>query len=82
MFMQIKRESVGFCHIDLGCKIAIDHIFGVNGIAKSPTNDTYYVCTPFLGFVHVLSRQADDRLVLDEQIPTGVLYQFEALVRF
>lgn len=77
MLLHLKRESVGFCHKDRGCKIAIDHLFGVNGIAKSPTNDTYYVSTVFLGGVSVLSRQTDDRLVLDDEIPTGTLNKSE-----
>lgn len=58
---------------DHGCKIAVDNIFGLNGIAKSPTNNTYYVCAPFVGGVHVFGRQGNDRLVLDDEISTGIL---------
>ena len=74
VILHAKKESVGFCHQDRGCKIAIDQLYSVNGIAKSPWNDTYYVANPHLGGMRVLSRQADDRLVLDDEIPTGLYH--------
>jgi arylesterase/paraoxonase len=72
MFLHMKQQTIGYCHRSHGCKVAIDHLYGINGIAKSPSNDTFYVGQVFLGGISVLSKQNDGRLVLDEVIPTGI----------
>jgi len=72
VLLQQKLSSIGFCGID-GCKFAATGLYGVNGIARSPfhSNDTFYVAHSFLGGVSLLSRQSDNRLLLDEHIKIG-----------
>jgi arylesterase / paraoxonase len=67
-----EQLTVGYCHRDSGCKIAINHMSNLNGITKSPWNDTYYVANSVHGGIAVLSRQADNRLVLDDEISSGL----------
>ena len=72
MVLQQKGSSIGFCGID-GCKSAATGLYGLNGITRSPfsSNDTFYVAHTFLGGVSLFTRQADNRLLLDEHIHTG-----------
>ena len=72
VLLQRKVASVGFCGID-GCKFAATGLYGINGIARSPfhSNDTFYVAHTFLGGVSLLTKQSDNRLLLDEHINTG-----------
>lgn len=41
-----------------------------NGIARSPTNDTFYVGTALGSGLNVLEKQADNSLVLTDVIRT------------
>ena len=70
--LQQKLAWIGFCGAD-GCKLAATGLYTPNGIARSPfhSNDTFYVAHTFLGGVSLFTRQSDNRLLLDEQIPTG-----------
>ena len=72
MLLQQKVASIGFCGVD-GCKFATTGLYGINGIARSPfpSNDTFYVAHTLLGGVSLLTRQSDNRLLLDEHIDTG-----------
>ncbi|KAI0063654.1 calcium-dependent phosphotriesterase [Artomyces pyxidatus] len=63
----MAQSTVGFCHVDRGCKIAISGMRGNNGIAKAQ-NETYYVGSCMSGEVRVLERQADDLLVTTDLI--------------
>ncbi|KAL1721935.1 hypothetical protein EV715DRAFT_194216 [Schizophyllum commune] len=38
MILQVAATSVGHCHVDRGCKIALDKLPGANGIVRLPTN--------------------------------------------
>ena len=72
MVLQQKLASIGFCGND-GCKFAATGLYGVNGIARPPSqsNDTFYVAHTFLGGVSLFTKQSDNRLLLDEHIKTG-----------
>jgi hypothetical protein len=63
--------SVGYCHVNEGCKFAASKIHQANGIAS--VNDTFYVANTMEGTVTVLERQNDNSLVLMDVIPTGAL---------
>jgi len=64
-----EQFTVGYCHkAHSGCQIAVDHLRSINGIAKSPWNDTYYVAYMLRGGIAVLSKQIDNTLVLDDEI--------------
>jgi len=64
-----KHSSVGYCHIDDGCKYAITGIQVCNGITTAP-NGTVYVANSIYGGVLSLERQVDNTLVVSESIKT------------
>jgi arylesterase/paraoxonase len=68
-----KISSVGYCHIDDGCKSAITGTHGSNGIAAAP-NGTVYVADSLYGGVLFLEPQADNTLVVSESVKTGTRY--------
>ncbi|KAF9222534.1 calcium-dependent phosphotriesterase [Gyrodon lividus] len=70
---QPSDTSVGFCHVDGGCKFAYTGLHASNGIVKgsNPGNDTFYVADFLLGDITVLERQFDNTLTFTEVIKTG-----------
>lgn len=62
-------STVGYCHVDKGCKLATPKIYDANGIAR--VNDTFYVANSMKGTVTVLERQTDNSLVFTDIISTG-----------
>lgn len=66
--------SVGYCHVDHGCKIAASGLVSSNGIAKA-SNDTIYVASTLGAKVTVFERQADNSLLLTDVIPTGKCFR-------
>ncbi|KAF9010662.1 hypothetical protein BDQ17DRAFT_1387867 [Cyathus striatus] len=69
MFLGRKSTSVGYCHIDNGCKLAITRMHGNNGIAQAP-NGTIYVANSLWGGLSILEPQSDNSLVLVDHIKT------------
>src|SRR5260370_16781161 len=67
-FLGLAQTSVGYCHVDEGCKIAMDGLPGSNGIARAQ-NGTVYVANSKFGQIHVLDQQNDHSLVLTHIIP-------------
>ena len=68
-----KSSSVGYCHIDDGCKLAITKTHGSNGIAAAP-NGTIYVANSLYGGILLLEPQADNNLVIIDSVKTGTRY--------
>ncbi|KAF8492341.1 serum paraoxonase/arylesterase [Russula emetica] len=66
-YLGLARTSVGYCHVDEGCKIAMDGLPGSNGIARAQ-NGTVYVANSKAGQIHVLEEQNDHSLVLVDDI--------------
>jgi arylesterase/paraoxonase len=62
--------SIGYCHVDHGCKIATHHLPGANGIARSNEN-TFFVGSTTRAEVRVLERRSDDLLVVSDVITYG-----------
>ena len=62
----MKRTSVGYCHVDEGCKYAAKNLQSANGIARSPINDTFYVGSALGGGLYILEKQTDNTLVLTD----------------
>jgi arylesterase/paraoxonase len=62
--------SIGYCHVDRGCKIATHHLPGSNGIARSNEN-TFFVGSTTRAEVRMLERQSDDSLVVSDVITYG-----------
>ena len=69
-FLGLARTSVGYCHVDEGCKIAMDGLHGSNGIARAQ-NGTVYVANSKSGRIYVLEEQNDHSLVLVDAIAFG-----------
>ncbi|KAF8322450.1 calcium-dependent phosphotriesterase [Clavulina sp. PMI_390] len=65
-----KSTSVGFCHADTGCKIAAKGVIGANGIVRT-NDDTIWVATTADTYIRSFSRQADNTLVLAEEVKIG-----------
>ncbi|KAF8971109.1 hypothetical protein BDZ97DRAFT_1787754 [Flammula alnicola] len=64
-----KSSSIGYCHIEEGCKYALTKTHASNGITRAP-NGTLYVGDSVEGRVDVLEQQADDTLVITDSIKT------------
>ncbi|KAF8198076.1 hypothetical protein BJ912DRAFT_56680 [Pholiota molesta] len=62
-----KSSSVGYCHIDEGCKIALSNTFTSNGIVTAP-NGTIYVANGIGGVIDAFERQTDNTLVVTDSI--------------
>jgi arylesterase/paraoxonase len=69
LILRTPVTSVGYCHVDEGCKLATPNIHDANGIAS--VNDTFYVANSLSGTVTVLERQTDNSLVLTDVISIG-----------
>ena len=61
---------MGYCHVDDGCKYALEKTHSSNGITSAP-NGTIYVADSLFGGVTVLERQTDNTLVVSDSISTG-----------
>ena len=70
-YLGLARTSVGYCHVNEGCKIAVDGLPGSNGIVRAQ-NGTVYVANSKFGQLHVLEEQNDHSLVLVDKISLGV----------
>jgi len=69
IYLRRKTTSVVYCHIKEGCKYAIQHMNGNNGIARA-SNGTFYVANCLAGGLNVLEQQSDNTLVLTDYIKT------------
>ena len=75
-----KSSSVGYCHVDDGCKFAITGTHSSNGIAAAP-NGTVYVADSVYGGVSFLEPQADNTLVVSESVKTGTRHIAQCIYR-
>ena len=76
-FLRRAVASVGYCHVNEGCKFATPQIHEANGIAS--VNDTFYVANTIQGTITVLERQNDNSLVLTDVVPTGASNVFASI---
>ncbi|KAJ3883558.1 hypothetical protein F5051DRAFT_478136 [Lentinula edodes] len=63
--------SVGYCHLDHGCKFVALGLYSSNGIVKASTNNTIYVSSNLGGKINVFERQSDNSLLLKDVVPIG-----------
>ncbi|KAI0051220.1 serum paraoxonase/arylesterase [Auriscalpium vulgare] len=68
----LKRSSVAYCHVDIGCKIALPNILGSNGLTTAP-NGTFYLANSKDAEVRVLEHHADNTLSIIDTIRTDRL---------
>ncbi|KAL0061520.1 hypothetical protein AAF712_011663 [Marasmius tenuissimus] len=65
-------SSVGYCHIDEGCRLVSKNMLGNNGITQAP-NGTIYVASTLGKALRVFERQEDNSIVLSDSIPCEAL---------
>jgi arylesterase/paraoxonase len=65
IYLGAALTSVGYCHIDSGCRIAAGGLRGANGLARRD-EDTFFLVSQTRGEVRVLERQADNSLVVTD----------------
>ena len=70
-YLGLARTSVGYCHVDEGCKIAMDGLPGSNGIARAQNGTVYVANSKSSGHISVLEEQNDHSLVLVDNIASG-----------
>ncbi|KAJ7599304.1 hypothetical protein C8J56DRAFT_916389 [Mycena floridula] len=63
----ISRTSVGYCHIDTGCRIAKSHLPSSNGIVRS--GKRLFVASLFGSVIHVLEEETAGTLIVHDKIP-------------
>ncbi|KAL1734760.1 hypothetical protein EV714DRAFT_201961 [Schizophyllum commune] len=67
MILQVAATSMGHCHVDRGCKIALDKMPGANGIVRLPADWTKLMLgSATRPEVRILKRRADDTLEVVE----------------
>ncbi|KZS86894.1 calcium-dependent phosphotriesterase, partial [Sistotremastrum niveocremeum HHB9708] len=64
-----KQTSVGYCHVDEGCRIVAPNLPAANGITRAQ-DGTYYVAS-VLAKVIALERQTDNSMILGDIIEAG-----------
>ncbi|KAF8585903.1 serum paraoxonase/arylesterase [Ramaria rubella] len=69
-FLRLPGMTVGYCHINRGCKIAARGLKGANGIARN-NDGLYFVTNHRFGEIFVLEKQEDGSLVLTDVVKTG-----------
>ncbi|KAJ4483328.1 hypothetical protein J3R30DRAFT_3655674 [Lentinula aciculospora] len=63
--------SIGYCHLDHGCKIVASGLLSSNGIVKASSNDTIFVSSNMGGTISVFERQRNDSLLSTDVIHIG-----------
>ncbi|KAL1750399.1 hypothetical protein FB107DRAFT_294602 [Schizophyllum commune] len=66
MILQVAATSVGHCHVDRGCKIALDKMPGANGIDTAEHKTRLMLGSATRPEIRILERQADDTLEVVE----------------
>ncbi|KAF8575519.1 serum paraoxonase/arylesterase [Ramaria rubella] len=70
-FLRLPGMTVGYCHINRGCKIAARGLKGANGIARN-NDGLYFVTNHRFGEIFVLEKQEDGSLVLTDVVKTDM----------
>ncbi|KAK0466322.1 uncharacterized protein EV420DRAFT_1511070 [Desarmillaria tabescens] len=65
-------SSVGYCHVEEGCKTSISGMLNNNGIVQAD-NGTIYVSSTLSSGIRVLEKQEDNTLVLTDVIPSETI---------
>ncbi|KAF9268909.1 serum paraoxonase/arylesterase [Marasmius fiardii PR-910] len=74
LLLRVFREffnpaaSVGFCHVEDGCKLVAKGMRNLNGITQAP-NGTIYVASTLGKTLRIFDRQEDNSIVLTDVIP-------------
>ncbi|EMD37607.1 hypothetical protein CERSUDRAFT_114255 [Gelatoporia subvermispora B] len=71
MFFPIPTTSVGYCHVDFGCKIAADRTTSSNGLAWDRSADLFYVGSTPRGTIGLYGRLPDNTLAYKDSVTLG-----------
>ncbi|OCH86368.1 calcium-dependent phosphotriesterase [Obba rivulosa] len=71
MVYPVPSTSVGYCHVDHGCKVAADKLPSSNGLAWDRKTDTFYVGSTPRGTIGVFERQSDNTLAFKDAVTIG-----------
>ncbi|KIY65969.1 hypothetical protein CYLTODRAFT_399519 [Cylindrobasidium torrendii FP15055 ss-10] len=66
------RASIGYCHVDEGCKIIMDGLLKPNGLATTG-NGTFYIVDSLWTDVIIAEQREDGKLVQVDTIPTETI---------
>lgn len=64
-------SSVGYCHLDHGCRLVNTRMHSNNGIARARDNDTFYINHAASAKMSVLEIQKDQSLVVTDVVTIG-----------
>lgn len=64
-------SSVGYCHLDYGCRIVVPKMFSANGIASTSNGTVYVSSTSGLKLV-MYEKQDDGSLILQDSVLCGM----------
>jgi len=67
-----SNSSVGYCHVNEGCKYALTKTHASNGITTA-SNGTVYLADSTFGVVNILEQQSDHALVITDSIKTDMV---------
>lgn len=80
VYLRLTGIGITYCHVDEGCKFAVQGLPPINGLARAPAEsrvggqDIFYAAGYGLeGKIFALEKQADDSLVLLDTIENGAL---------
>ena len=80
VYLRLTGIGITYCHIDEGCKFAVEGLPSINGLARAPAEsrvggqDIFYAAGYGVeGKIFVLEKQADESLVLVDTIEMGAL---------
>ncbi|KAF8478277.1 serum paraoxonase/arylesterase [Gautieria morchelliformis] len=71
IYLRLSSTSVGYCHIEHGCKLAASGLQAANGIARTD-DGLYFVANSRFGELFVLESQDDHSLVLTDVVRTDM----------
>ncbi|KAG9126325.1 hypothetical protein FRC07_003892 [Ceratobasidium sp. 392] len=71
LLFRTQSTWVGYCHVDSGCKVAVDQIHSSNGIVRNTDGTVWVASSAAAGYITVHEQQADKTLVPTEVIQVG-----------
>jgi len=70
-YIRRRDTSIGYCHVETGCKVVSQPFNGAKGIARGP-DDLYFVASHNAAELYVLERQTDNSLVLTDILKSDI----------
>jgi len=77
VYLRLIGIGIAYCHVDQGCKFAVEGLPAINGLARAPESrvggqDTFYAAAYGTeGKIYVFEKQADESFVLVDTVEIG-----------